>query len=134
MTPVEIAARLYAWGTATDRRTHWMHGTIAAVLISLPVTFAAHTLVFRWVALAGGTPAWASWLVAGSYGLVAAGAAYSFRESAEGFRRWISGELGGVDAHFESRDARWDVFAAWIGGAVPGPAIAFLPDLVAAIL
>jgi hypothetical protein len=133
MKPVEIAATLYSWGVATDARTHVAHGLLAC-LISLAVTLVAHTLLPRWLTLAGHMPGWIGWLIAGSYGWVAGVAAYGWRELEEEFRRWISGQIPSVPAGFRDHDTRWDVIAAAIGAAVPGPALAFLPDLVAAVL
>lgn len=133
MSPVEIAARLYAWGMATDARTHVAHGVLAG-LIALVVTLLAHTLLFRWMALFGDMSAAGAWLVSGSYGWVAGTAAYAWRELEEEFREWVSGEIPSIPHGFREHDTRWDVIGAAIGAAVPGPALAFLPDLVAGLL
>lgn len=127
---VELVARIYTFGTKTRARTHWAHGAIAFA-ISLLVTLGAHLVVFRWLTLFGGLSGAASWLLAGSYGLVAGASFYTNREIEQGIRKWLSGRVEGVDVYFRDQDPRWDVFAAWIGSALPGPLLAFGPDLLA---
>lgn len=135
MTTVEIAARVYNFFSKTDARSHWGHGLLAFGLLSLPLTIALHFVLLLVLAPFGALPPrWVLWLLAGSFGTVAGGYAYTFRELEQKARRWLSGEIPSIVVGFrESSDARWDVFAAWIGAAIPGPLLAFGPDLLALI-
>jgi cobalamin biosynthesis protein CobD/CbiB len=133
MKPVEIVARIIAWTLEKPSRTHVAHGVLAGG-ISLVVTLAVHTLVFRWLTLFGSLSGWAGWLLAGSYGFLAGAGFYALRETEQGIRAWTAGRVPGLDHYYRQHDPKWDVFAALIGAAVPPPLLAFGPDLLAALL